>query len=67
MKNQVIGFVALKDLYASNNDFREIVEQLKNPVAWASLELEAHRLDTMSHTPNDDASLWRHEETPWRK
>ena len=32
MENQVIGFVALKDLYASNNDFREIVEQLKNLV-----------------------------------
>jgi hypothetical protein len=33
MENQVIGFVALKDLYASDNDFWEIVEQLKNPVA----------------------------------
>jgi hypothetical protein len=32
MENQVIGFVALKDLYASDNDFWEIVEQLKNPV-----------------------------------
>jgi hypothetical protein len=31
-ENLVIGFVALKDLYASNNDFWEIVEQLKNPI-----------------------------------
>jgi hypothetical protein len=30
MENQVIGFVALKDLYASDNSFGEIVEQLKN-------------------------------------
>jgi hypothetical protein len=33
MKNQVIGFVALKDLYAYDKDFWEIVEELKNPVA----------------------------------
>jgi hypothetical protein len=26
MENQVIGFAALKDLYASDNDFWEIVE-----------------------------------------
>jgi hypothetical protein len=32
MENQVIGFAALKDLYASDNDFLVIVEQLKNPV-----------------------------------
>jgi len=32
MENQVIGFVALKDIYASDNDFWEIVEQLKNLV-----------------------------------
>jgi hypothetical protein len=32
MENQVIGFVALKDLYAFDNDFQEIVEQLKNLV-----------------------------------
>jgi len=32
MENQVIGFATLKYLYASNNDFREIVEQLKNLV-----------------------------------
>jgi hypothetical protein len=32
MENQLIGFVALKDLYASNNNFWEIMEQLKNPV-----------------------------------
>jgi hypothetical protein len=32
MENQVIGFVAFKDLYASDNDFWEIVEHLKNPV-----------------------------------
>ena len=32
MGNQVIGFVALKDFYASHNNFWEIVEQLKNPV-----------------------------------
>jgi hypothetical protein len=32
MENQVIGFAALKDIYASDNDFWEIVEQLKNPV-----------------------------------
>jgi hypothetical protein len=28
-------------------------------LAWASLELEAHRMDTMSHTSDDDGSLWR--------
>ena len=33
MENQVNGFVVLKDLYVTDNDFREIVEQLKNPVA----------------------------------
>ena len=33
MENQVIGFFALKDLYASDNDFREIVEHLKNPIS----------------------------------
>ena len=33
MENQVIEFVALKDIYVSDNDFWEIVEQLKNPVA----------------------------------
>jgi hypothetical protein len=32
MENKVIGFSALKDLYASDNDFWEILEQLKNPV-----------------------------------
>jgi hypothetical protein len=32
MENQVIGFVALMDLYVSGNDFQEIVEQLKSPV-----------------------------------
>jgi hypothetical protein len=32
MENRVIGFVALKDVYVSDNDFRDIVEQLKNPV-----------------------------------
>jgi hypothetical protein len=32
MENQVIGFSLLKDPYASDNDFREIVEQLKNLV-----------------------------------
>jgi hypothetical protein len=32
MENQVIGFTALKDLYAFDNDFREIVEKLKNLV-----------------------------------
>jgi hypothetical protein len=32
MENQVIVFVTLKDLCASDNHFREIVEQLKNPV-----------------------------------
>jgi hypothetical protein len=32
MENQVLGFVALKDLYAFDNDFWEIVEQLKNLV-----------------------------------
>ena len=33
MENQIKGFVVLKDLYVTNNDFREIVEQLKNPFA----------------------------------
>ena len=33
MENQVNGFVVLKDLYVIDNDFRDIVEQLKNPVA----------------------------------
>jgi hypothetical protein len=32
MENKVIRFVALKYLYASNNDFLHIVEQLKNSV-----------------------------------
>jgi hypothetical protein len=32
MENQVIVFVALKDLCASDNHFRETVEQLKNPI-----------------------------------
>jgi len=27
MENQVIGFVALKDLYASNNDFCGAIEE----------------------------------------
>jgi hypothetical protein len=31
MENKVIGFVALKNIYASNNNFQEIVEKLKNP------------------------------------
>ena len=33
MENQVNGFAVLKDLYVTDNDFREIVEQLKNPIA----------------------------------
>ena len=33
VENQVNGFVVLKDLYVIDNDFREIVEHLKNPVA----------------------------------
>jgi hypothetical protein len=32
MENQVIGFVSLKDLYASDNYFEEIVQQLKIPI-----------------------------------
>ena len=32
MENQVNGFVLLKDLYVIDNNFWEIVEQLKNPV-----------------------------------
>ena len=32
MENQVNGFVVLKDIYVTDNDFQEIVEQLKNPV-----------------------------------
>jgi len=32
MENQVIGFARLKDLYVSDNNFWEIVENLKNPV-----------------------------------
>ena len=32
MENQVTGFAVLKDLCVSNNDFSEIVEQLKNPI-----------------------------------
>jgi hypothetical protein len=32
MKNQVIGFAALKGLYAYDNDFWDILEQLKNLV-----------------------------------
>jgi hypothetical protein len=30
-------------------------------LAWASLGLESHRLDTMAHTPDYDGSLWRQE------
>ena len=33
MENQVNGFAVLKDLYVSDNDFQNIVEQLKNLVA----------------------------------
>jgi hypothetical protein len=32
MENQIIWFIALKDLYASDNDFWDIVELLKNPI-----------------------------------
>ena len=32
MENQVNGFVVLKDLYVTDNDFSDIVEQLKNPI-----------------------------------
>ena len=32
MENQVIGFDALKDIYPTDNDFQEIVAQLKNTV-----------------------------------
>ena len=32
MENQAIGFDALKDIYPTDNDFQEIVAQLKNPV-----------------------------------
>ena len=32
MENQVIQFSTLKDVYAPDNDFWEIVEQLKNVV-----------------------------------
>jgi hypothetical protein len=28
-------------------------------LAWASLGHEAHRMDTMARTPDDDESLWR--------
>jgi len=31
----------------------------RTSLAWASSGIEAHRLDTMSHTLDDDASLWR--------
>jgi hypothetical protein len=43
MENQVIGFVALKDLYAFDNYFREIVEQLKNLVI-GSMDLDQGEL-----------------------
>ena len=33
MENQVNGFYILKDLYGKDNNFREILELLKNPVA----------------------------------
>ena len=33
MENQVNGFAVLKDLYVTNNDFREIMEWLNNPIA----------------------------------
>ena len=32
MENQVNGFVVVKDLDVTDTDFREIVEQLKNPI-----------------------------------
>ena len=35
-------------------------------LAWASLGLEAHKLDSMSHNPDDDASLWCPEKISWR-
>ena len=31
----------------------------RTSLAWASLGLEAHRLDTMAHTMDDDVILWR--------
>jgi hypothetical protein len=31
----------------------------RTSLAWASLGLESHRMDTMADTPNDDGSLWR--------
>ena len=32
MEIEVVGFDAIKDLYESNSDFWEVVEQLKNPL-----------------------------------
>ena len=32
MKTEVVGFDAIKDLYESDSDFWEVVDQLKNPV-----------------------------------
>jgi hypothetical protein len=29
----------------------------RTSLAWASLGLEAHRLDTMTHTPDDDVAF----------
>jgi len=34
MESQVIEFVALKDIYVFDNNFWDIVEQLKNPITW---------------------------------
>jgi hypothetical protein len=31
----------------------------RTSLAWASLGHEAHRMDTMAHTPDDDDNLWR--------
>jgi hypothetical protein len=33
----------------------------RTSLAWASLGHEAHRLDTMAHTLDDDGNLWRFE------
>ena len=30
----------------------------RTSLAWASLGIESHMLDTISHTPNNDSRIW---------
>ena len=38
----------------------------RTSLAWASIGLEAHKLDTRTHMPNDEDMPLEAYETPWR-